>query len=1015
MAAATSLFDELIYELGYENGLVKSVSIDQIKAKPIKRNLAKHTFDLIKEIDAIYFSGEHPLIYFKNLQDIDEQTIRNLHKKIWNQGRVPLMFVSTPHEIRIYNCYNEPIRENENNLNRLEIDRFADAINQFEEIKNIYAQDKLDSGLFWETFSGKKIQTSQKVDQLLLSNLRETRKQLHSLLPGKSSSLSIIHNILSRSLFILYLEDRKVLTPNYYNELLNNATSYFDILLSKDATYTLFNSLNDKFNGDLFAVTKSEEQFISLEHLNLIRNCFYGNTDIRNRQMLLWRVFDFSYIPIELISAIYEEFLHTEEGENEISSQGAYYTPHPLVEFVLNEVLPYPDENNNNYDIKILDPACGSGIFLVEAYGRLIQRWKYVNKEQRISVEILRNILQNSIFGIEKNKEAIKVASFSLYLTMLNYLEPKSIWTKVRFPLLINSVDKSADKQGMNLIQADTFDADNHFDIDFTLVIGNPPWKRGNLSGPIIDYIKRHSLAKEAVLAFLHKMAHIAPNAKIALVSAAKILFNSTSGYENFRKFLFNDTRVDCIVNFSALRKSKGEIGRKLFSSATGPTIVVFYHGTNIKTKSDSIIYCAPKPQVRDTALSELMIDASDIKFVSTAEASNPKSNVWKVAMWGTMRDIKLLKKVGKADSLLNILETENGRTWTHGGGFRTTGPKKFNNTTLKRLPYLPAGQIERYYTTKDKSIRINDAEFERLGAIKTYKAPHIVIKEGQTNKRFCASYLDYDCIFKSNTYGIVGNVDVDVLKSITAYLNSKFATYYLFLSLSSWGIERERVEFNQMLSIPAFDFLFDNTYNKKIAEAVDRIISVKQQLALHEEQQIKEIENEIDELIFAGIGITKDERTLIDNAVEYSLDFFQEGAKSKAILPLQLKDLEKYAKRTCNNLKKVLNGAYTNFWAKTYPVSPLAPLSIISIHFNNLNETGTVVNDNQDTDAIIRRLNRSIFKRHSESIYFRKIVKYYDNDVLFIVKPNEKRFWTEAIALEDSDSIAIEMITADK
>lgn len=1006
-------FETLISELDYAEGIVRVNDLATLVGQAGKTNFSKHTFDLIPDLEAIYFAGDHPLIYFKSLHEFDRNTVASLQRKVWNQGRVPLMFISTPSEISIINCYKAPVKEPDD-IRKLEIDRFTYAVDELERLKGIYHQRKVDSGVFWETDSGKKIQTTQKVDELLVNNLRETRKRLLALFPKRlKKKLPVIHNLLGRSLFILYLEDRKVITPSYYGEFLNNTSTYFDLLANKKATYSLYEELNKKFNGDVFSVLEEEYDYVTGEHLNLIRDCFYGDIDVTTSQLRLFRVFDFSYIPIELISAIYEEFLHEEEGEEAISEQGAYYTPLSLVEFVLNEVLPYPDENNKKYDLKILDPACGSGIFLVEAYRRLIERWKYVNNDKRISIEELRNILKNSIHGVEKNSEAIRVASFSLYLTILNYLEPKYIWTKVKFPDLINSTGKQDDKQGNNLFHGDTFENNKYEVINYDLVIGNPPWKRGNLDDSLLKYSQKYSLAKEVVLPFLHKMAFVAPNAKIAMVSSAKILFNSSSGYENFRKFLFNETRVDCIVNFSALRKSRGEIGRKLFASATGPGMVLFYNGVNCKERNDSFLYCVPKPQFRDSALSELIIDASDIKYIPIEEAQNPKTNVWKVAMWGTMRDLRLIKKFSKESKLIDILNESS--KWKHGGGFRTTNPKRFTNKKLKQMPHLPTGMVDRYYTNKGNTERITDTQFERLGETGAYKAPHIIIKEGQANKRFCASFLDYDCTYRNNTYGIGGPISSDTLKTITAYFNSKFATYYLFLSLSSWGIERERVEFNQMLSIPAFPFLFDPKSQSNIVKAINKIISLKKGNSLYQEQDILQLEEEIDKIILDEIGISKDERCLIENTVESSLDYFQEGVKSKAITPVQKAEMQKYGRKACKNLSKILAGAKTNIWAKIYQPSVLSPLRLISIHFNNEQENGAIVVDESDVDPLLEKLNRNIYEQHSESIYFRKVVKYFDNDFIFIVKPNEKRFWTEAVALEDSDAIAIEMIAADK
>jgi len=75
----------------------------------------------------------------------------------------------------------------------------------------------------------------------------------------------------------------------------------------------------------------------------------------------------------------------------------------------------------------ILDPACGSGVFLVRAYQRLVAAWKrdYINEQP--AAQDLSTILTSSIFGIDKELNAIQIAAFSLYLTMLDYLGNKEI------------------------------------------------------------------------------------------------------------------------------------------------------------------------------------------------------------------------------------------------------------------------------------------------------------------------------------------------------------------------------------------------------------------------------------------------------------------------------------------------------------------------------------------------------------------------------------------------------------
>ena len=145
---------------------------------------------------------------------------------------------------------------------------------------------------------------------------------------------------------------------------------------------------------------------IEIKNLKLVKKCFL-NGDLNNESLFdNRRIFKFDIIDIELLSQIYENFL----SEIDKESTGSYYTPPELVELMLNEVLPI---NAKNYKIKILDPTCGSGIFLVEAYKRIVQRWQNANPNTTVNFKILKNLLKDSIFGIELNKNSIKVTTFS--------------------------------------------------------------------------------------------------------------------------------------------------------------------------------------------------------------------------------------------------------------------------------------------------------------------------------------------------------------------------------------------------------------------------------------------------------------------------------------------------------------------------------------------------------------------------------------------------------------------------
>jgi len=106
------------------------------------------------------------------------------------------------------------------------------------------------------------------------------------------------------------------------------------------------------------------------EHLQKVAGIFAG--DEANGQMALFTdLYDFSHLPIETLSVVYEQFLHHKEDGDDTSEgeeSGAYYTPVCLADFMIEEMdrkLPLRD------GVAVFDPACGSGAFLVQAYRRL--------------------------------------------------------------------------------------------------------------------------------------------------------------------------------------------------------------------------------------------------------------------------------------------------------------------------------------------------------------------------------------------------------------------------------------------------------------------------------------------------------------------------------------------------------------------------------------------------------------------------------------------------------------------
>lgn len=1011
-------------------------------------------------IDSVYFSGEIPSVYFKTITSFNGDTLKKiclLHKTVWNQRKVPLLFVSTPTELRIYNCFEEPIDPDQNleKISQLELEKYSveDTQEHLEYLVSILGRVAIDSTEFWkDNLISQKLRPQKRVDAVLIKNLKETKNKLRK----HEIPTNVIHDILIRSLFVFYLEDIGASDDKFYDQFKKGAKSYFDLLTDRKATYAFYKFLEKKFNGNLFPVKAIEKEKITNTELSLISACFRGD-DISSGQLTFWKKFDFSVIPIELISEIYEIFLNKTDEEK--SKQGEYYTPHSLVDFILNERLPWADSENKNYTLKILDIACGSGIFLVESYRRLVDRWHFANK-RKPRLKDLRKILLDSIYGFEINPESIKVASFSLYLALVSYLNPKTIWRQknIGFPFLIFEPENSnKKKQGYNLYRQSSLSNVIDKQPKFDLIVGNPPFKSaktGSIEIEASEYCKGKGYAQEMVLPFLDRANYFCnEKGQVAILSTSKILFNKSGGYQKFRHFLFNENYVEAVFNFSALRRARKGQGKSIFADAVGPACVLFYMKNPPEKQKQKITYVCPKPTIRDQYSDELILDALDFYYLPRRECKKSDTIIWKTAMWGTENDFELIQTLSEKKKLSDYLTEKNG--WYKGEGFQFLSKKErkhWLDDELSKMKVIEAKKVRRYFTPNvliniNESLSKNNIPFylsllglkdfrqlppinifRMIGKKETYYAPHLLIKRGQTEKQFCASFLDYDCCFKHSVYGVTfeeqrlstneKQFKVNILKVLTGYLNSKFASYYLFLSTISWGIEREEVSPNEMLYLPALPCELTNDQITELAEKVDEITEELKKDIFPDERKISSLEIEIDKIIYKALNLSQREQYLIEDVFNYSIDLFQEGENSKALLPVKHNgnELKAYLKIICEDINEHYEFSDTRVWASIWEMPSTVPMQLVGIHFTNDHKAGHIhtFQNSKELDNLIKIIDKYSYEKFSASVYFRKVVKYYKGDIIYIIKPNQKRFWSQSQAIQDSSTILVEIVNSE-
>jgi len=600
-------------------------------------------------VDTVHCSGEFPAVFFKEVPDFNIDTleeIAEIQRKIWNNSSVVFLYVVSPVEIRIYNCNSKPVFFNTENLEiekelrkrEIEVCKKSDT-HTLSILNQVFSAVAIDSGKIWTSVYSQKIKLQTKVDRYLVDSLLKLAKKL-----GEDLEDNIIHSLLMRSIFVMYLQDRKAIPQEIWDKLGEN--DFLQVLNNPNTTFKLFTEIEKHFNGNVFPVSTLEKQKVKSEHLKLLKLCLIDGDINLSQQKLFddWRLFDFSFIRIELLSEIYENFLNEFDPIRK-KQTGTYYTPPSLVELVLDNVLP---KNGHNYNIKIIDPACGSGIFLAQAYKRIVNYWQQKHPNDKLCFKVLSEIMQNSIFGVELDPKSIRVAAFSLYLALLDFLDPRDVWLRneEEFPYLIQNPESNneIDREGSNLFCADTIAENGEFEnINFDIVVGNPPFGTKNLPENVKKYCEDNSFDKQFVIPFIHKSVRLSPKGKITLLFNTKLLTNTKQTAQTFRKWLFNDNYIEKIYNLSILRKAPKDFGGHLFSSAVVPVSIVCLQKSKPKESKQTIEYWAPKTFIKSHVAEGVMVDSTDIKYLPREACQQPDTKIWKIAQWGTMADYFLI------------------------------------------------------------------------------------------------------------------------------------------------------------------------------------------------------------------------------------------------------------------------------------------------------------------------------------------------------------------------------------
>jgi methylase of polypeptide subunit release factors len=954
-----------------------------------------------------------PAVYVAEARTREEA--RKIHQKLWNLGNAPFLIVLLPNEIRVYTGFDFSIKDEGKGLVKgieeivdLTFENICDKLTDFK-------ADSIDSGKLWEN-QAKHVTPEKRVDIHLLNNLRKLEEYLES----RGLDLSIIHALIGKYVYIRYLYDRDILSPEWLNT--NNIN--LDTVLSRNATLAgllhLTETLEHRFNGAIFPLPPNIEAALSDKMVSLVASTFKGDDPESGQLHLDFEAYDFSYIPVETLSSIYEQFLHSQGTGKKV---GAVYTPEPVADYLLCEL---EESKPLHKGMKVLDPACGSGIFLVLAYRRLIELELANSSDKKLKPTELQRILEN-IYGVERNQEACYVAEFSLILTLLSYIDPPDLHRnkEFKFPSLHNT----------QIFECDLFDNESDFwkqGIKFDWIVGNPPWieikpstQGENFARSWINenFNSRPVGGNRVCEAFSWRVVDLLSiKGCVGLLIHANSLFNHES--QKYRQAFFKNLTVARVTNFSHL-------SYVLFGGrGEEPAATLIYSQTEPEVEKPEIIHYAPfivnqlanRPWSRGNKQITwtITINENEISTITPEDAETGNLLVWKIALWGNLRDKRAIKRLHRLFPM-SLGEIVKSKNWNLHQGLQIGSQN--SGRELEPASYLEGwkvvdphakisiNEISRSkfrFTVPEAALHIisNDSLYVRKGRSRPFvlaKAPHLLIKAGSG---YCA-YSDIDFIIPDPQIGISTNeVDADYLRAVSVVINSSFAQYFLFFSSPSWGVGRSRIYPKDLKLIPLPDFS---------AQQVKDLVQIQKRLATLEKSTDTSdnlLQQLLDDTVENLFSIPKSIAAIAREFVSIRLQLNKGKSVVSATAYPTEEDLHKYALYLKDELDNFTEGSGLRH---KIILTHSKDLIVCSVEFIRSAEFIDVAIEKAqgNSSSLLADIQAKTKQQFSQWVYVQRSLRIFEDSKIHICKSPRLIDWTRTQAMNDADDIIAEILSA--
>ncbi len=740
----------------------------------------------------------------------------------------------------------------------------------------------------------------------------------------KSDVLSLI----GRALFFRFLKDRNIVIDSDLKEICPRAETYLDCFSNAENTASTSAWLDRTFNGDLLPLPSngSKKYFCQIDektrgdvfhHLSAI--IFGAEPSGAGYQLHLWKDFDFSHIPVGLLSQVYESF--SNRWDSHSKSTSIHYTPRSIASYLVNEAFASID---NSAKARILDPAVGAGIFLVLAFKRLVAE-TWAAEGVRPSSQKIQEILYNQLSGFDINESALKLAALSLYLTAIELDANPRPPEKMKFPRPLREkvlfyVRKSIDPIDGPVIGSLGDDPGLVHNRKYDLVIGNPPWTKlgkeySALAMQYTQVIRRVAQERglkdianryknpdsNPDLPFIWKaMEWAKPGGTIALTLPARILFKQSPIGKEAREYLFSAVKVTGILNYSCLRETK------VWPKMNHP-FCLFFAKNSLPEENSEFYMVTPYFDSELNSKGRIRIDYSSAESIRSKKV---EGEPWllKAISIGTSLDVSILRKIIKKTELtIKKYWDDNKNYLISSTGYQTPKNEPPDNASLmKNYPNLndETADASSFYLDTEKLPAFNNDELHRTRNIKCYQPPLLLmrkspredLRDGKT--LLCLTRVAYNESF----YGYSGGehpYGEELVRYLYLISYSNFFKYYLLLTSPEFAVERpvfQKKDFDDFPFIPL---------EKLKGSDRKKILELSESLA---HDQLKPFDK-IDELICKIYGLDDSDIEVIKDTIEVGLPFKQ--SRKTAETPPVTKQVTNYLNYLINQLQpffKIVN-----------------------------------------------------------------------------------------------------------